>query len=220
MGDYQRKVVTNLDVDETGRRFFDLGLRLMMSYQHELAAQVFIASLTYSPDCALTHGLVALCHSPNYNFKGVAYYQSTHRPEEITKGDLLCIFPSQQVADRHSKLAMDKIDELKRRHRKKKPKGKGKKKAPRNDQTTEAQLDASVPMQISNVEVQWLAAIRILTSSPGLAPDLSHSVVGRPYADAMRKVYQANSSDAEVAYAFCESLMVLNAWQLYEYPCK
>jgi tetratricopeptide (TPR) repeat protein len=44
------------------------------------------------------------------------------------------------------------------------------------------------------------------------------SYEGRPYADAMRKVYEKYPDDPEVAYCFAESLMVLNAWQLYEYP--
>lgn len=34
----------------------------------------------------------------------------------------------------------------------------------------------------------------------------------------MRKVYDKNREDPEVAYCFAESLMVLNAWHLYEYP--
>jgi tetratricopeptide (TPR) repeat protein len=34
----------------------------------------------------------------------------------------------------------------------------------------------------------------------------------------MRKVYEKYPNDPEVAYCFAESLMVLNAWKLYEYP--
>ena len=41
---------------------------------------------------------------------------------------------------------------------------------------------------------------------------------GRPFADAMRKIYEKYPNDPEVAYCFAESLMVLNAWRLYEYP--
>ena len=47
---------------------------------------------------------------------------------------------------------------------------------------------------------------------------LAEETVGRPYADAMRKIYQRYPGDAEVSYFFAESLMVLNAWNLYEYP--
>jgi tetratricopeptide (TPR) repeat protein len=43
-------------------------------------------------------------------------------------------------------------------------------------------------------------------------------MIGRPYADAMRKVYEKYPEDPEVGYCFAESLMVLNAWHLYEYP--
>jgi hypothetical protein len=34
----------------------------------------------------------------------------------------------------------------------------------------------------------------------------------------MRKVHSSYPNDAEVAYLFAESLMVINAWELYEYP--
>jgi len=42
--------------------------------------------------------------------------------------------------------------------------------------------------------------------------------VGRPYVDALRRVHERFPEDAEVSYFFAESLMVLNAWNLYEYP--
>jgi len=71
---------------------------------------------------------------------------------------------------------------------------------------------------ISDVEVQLLLAIRVLTCCPGVDPALAEETVGRPYADAMRRVYNKYPDDPEVAYCFAESLMVLNAWQLYEYP--
>jgi len=86
----------------------------MLSYQHEMAARCFLACLQYSPDTALAHGLVALCHAPNYNFKGDAYYESAHHPQDAGLHDLLCVFPSQQVADRHSKAAIDKIEHLRK----------------------------------------------------------------------------------------------------------
>jgi tetratricopeptide (TPR) repeat protein len=34
----------------------------------------------------------------------------------------------------------------------------------------------------------------------------------------MRKIYEKYPNDPDVAYCFAESLMVLNAWKLYEYP--
>ena len=45
LGNYRREGVTNVDVSETGRVYFDLGLRLMMSYQHEMASKCFLACL-------------------------------------------------------------------------------------------------------------------------------------------------------------------------------
>jgi hypothetical protein len=74
------------------------------------------------------------------------------------------------------------------------------------------------PDMISDIETQWLVAIRVLTGCPGVDPGLSYETVGRPFADAMRKVYQNFPKDPDIAYCFAESLMVLNAWQLYEYP--
>jgi hypothetical protein len=118
LGDYVRKNVTNVDNDPKGREFFDMGLRLMLSYQHELAARCFLACLEVSKYCALAHGFVALCHSPNYNFKGEAYYESAHHPDEAKMNDLLCVFPSQQVADRHSKMGVDLVEEIRKLNRK------------------------------------------------------------------------------------------------------
>eukprot|EP00977_Amphora_coffeiformis_P004515 scaffold968_cov171-Amphora_coffeaeformis.AAC.16 len=70
LGSYQRKRVSNVDVHPLGRAYFDIALRLMLSYQHEIAAKFFIACLHYAPYAVLAHGFIALCHSPNYNFKG------------------------------------------------------------------------------------------------------------------------------------------------------
>jgi hypothetical protein len=229
LGKYVRKHVTNVE-EEKGRAYFDMGLRLMLSYQHEMASRCFFACLDISKYCALAHGLLALCHSPNYNFKGEAYYESAHHPEEVDMHDLMCIFPSQQVADRHSKMAIDKIDDLRKMHRKggksgKKGKGsknKGKSKSNGNDTNDTNGGDnngsTNLPSLISDVETQLLFAIRKLTSHPGLEHTLSDDIVGRPYAEAMRTIYEKYPDDPEVAYCFAEALMVLNAWQLYEYP--
>ncbi|KAL3943318.1 MAG: hypothetical protein SGBAC_002601 [Bacillariaceae sp.] len=231
LGDYVRKEVTN--VDGMGREYFDVGLRLMLCYQHEMAARCFLACLQMSEHCALAHGLLSLCHSPNYNFKGEAYYESAHHPEEQDVQDLLCVFPSQQVADRHSKMAIEKIEEIRTVHKKSskggkrgkgKNKGKSKLNNTSNNNNTEI-LNANAnakgsdhPKLIADVEVQLLLAIRILTCQPGLEHSLSIDIVGRPYAKAMRKIYEKFPDDSEVAYFFAESLMVLNAWQLFEFP--
>ena len=72
LGSYRREAVSNLQNDDS-RRLFDDGLRLMLSYQHELASSFFLRCLEQSPYCVLAHGLIALCQSNNYNFKGTAY---------------------------------------------------------------------------------------------------------------------------------------------------
>ena len=229
LGSYARKQVTNLDASEKGREYFDMGLRLMMSYQHELAAKCFLACLQYSPDAALAHGLVALCHSPNYNFKGEAYYESACHFEDVHQHDLLCVFPSQQVAERHSAAAVAKMEELKRLRRKqqqqtksgrkgKNNKGRGTNKAKAPSTTNDNNGNNKLPDIISEPEALLLSAVRTLTGTPGVDPGLSELAVGRPFADAMRKAYQKYPHDPEIAYWFAESLMVLNAWNLFEYP--
>lgn len=231
LGTYYRQQVSN--VDGVGRRYFDFGLRLMMSYQHELAAKCFLACLEHCPHCALAHGFIAICHSPNYNFKGDPYYESTSHYDDALKHDLLCVFPSQQVADRHSRMAMEKIEELRKMKRnttKRKTGKKGKKQArvtppplssssqaSKGDDNDSSDGD-SQPTVISEIESQLLSAIRVLTCCPGVDPALSTETVGRPYTNAMRKLYQKYPDDPEIIYCFAESLMVLNAWQLFEYP--
>jgi hypothetical protein len=74
------------------------------------------------------------------------------------------------------------------------------------------------PQQIRQVEVDILEAINVLCAHPGIDPALSVETVGRPYANAMREVAKKYPDDPDVAYFFVESLMVLNAWSLYEYP--
>jgi hypothetical protein len=162
---------------------------------------------------------VAHCHCPNYNFKGDAYYESTHHPDKLDQPDHLCIFPSQQVADRHSKASLDIVEQIRRIYRRdssnkrgKKPKGK----RPVSEKSENTIKDS--PNLISDVEMSLISAIRILTCNPGIDSGLSEELVGRPYADAMRKLYQRYPHDPEIVYFFTESLMVLNAWKLYEYP--
>lgn len=222
LGNYRRENVTNvdsLDNENRGRAFFDMGLRHAFAYQHELSSKCFLACLHYSPYCVLAHALFAVCHSPNYNFKGKPYYESTNDPDEINLPDQSCVFPSQHVAERHSRMAVEKTEELRKMHRRgggKKKKKHGRNKAPSSAEPTTT--SPGQPQLISPVEAQLIAAVRILTCNPGVNADLADELVGRPYADAMRKVYQAFSDDAEVTYLFAEALMVLNAWELFEYP--
>lgn len=211
-----------------------------------MASRCFLACLEVCNYCALAHGFLALCHSPNYNFKGEAYYESAHHPEESELHDLVCVFPSQQVAERHSRMAVEKIEELRKMRKKgggkstgsKKSKGSkgkggsgGKSKSNNtntnnktedsngvNSENIEGGDESKLPDLISDVEAQLLFAIRKLTCHPGLDHSLSVDIVGRPYADAMRGIYEKYPDDPEVAYCFAEALMVLNAWQLYEYP--
>jgi hypothetical protein len=191
LGDYVRPVeVTNLEASGRGRDYFDVGLRLMLSYQHELAARCFMACLETSPYCALAHAFVALCHSPNYNFKGEAYYESAHHPDEEECHDFFCIFPSQQVAERHSKKGVELIEEIRKMHggggsskggRKGKTKNKRSKqnKSQSNGQSSaENESNGSKPKVISDVETQLLLAIRILTCHPGLEHTLADDIVG------------------------------------------
>lgn len=223
LGDYSCTFVTNIpqssdDSDASNpRMYFDLGLRHFFAYHHEEAYKFFLACVTLAPDCAFAHGLIALCHCPNYNFKGDAYYDSTNRPDEeetfqAELGDneedvtaLRRLYPSQQVAAEHAHLAMKKVKELKERHNHRK----------RVLDTSNMEQDSEM---ISEIESQILSAIYTLTCHPGIDPPRAERTVGRPYSDALRKVYERFPEDAEVAYFFAESLMVLNAWNLYEYP--
>lgn len=214
LGHYSCKFVTNIppssDENDTSnpRFYFDLGLRHFFAYQHEEAYKFFLACLTLAPDCAFAHGMVALCHCPNYNFKGDAYYESTDHPEEEEtvlseageNGEDIAImrrlYPSQQVAAKHALFAIEKAEELKKWHL-------------QAIRTTE---------MVSDIEMEILSAISIHACHPGIHPHLAEGTVGRPYADALRRVHERFPEDPEVSYFYAESLMVLNAWNLYEYP--
>lgn len=247
LGTYQREHVSNVTSCRStgatpstlGRQLFDTGLRWMMSYHHELAALYFHACIELHPHAALAHGLIALCHGPNYNFKGDLYYtMSNHGDQDIHLPDLQCAFPSQHVADRHSAAALKIIDELKfismdrpkqdenRKGHEPCTHGDGRESTiditnasdkGMTDNLSECRPEAT-PECITDVEVKLLSAIRILTGSPGVDPSVSDEWVGRPLADAMRSVYQQYPDDPDIAYFFAEALMVLNAWELYEYP--
>ena len=219
MGSYRREIVSNvdsLDSKNMGRTFFDIGLRHMLAFQHELASNCFLACLRYSPYCVLAHACLALCHSPNYNFKGEPYYNSTDHADQVHIDDHEFAFPSQQLAERHSRMAVEKTEELRKLYRQKT--GRKKKKSKGRKQNPPEPMEPGQPQMITDVESQIVAAVRILTCNPGVDAALAEELVGYPYADAMRKVYSLYPNDAEVVYFFAESLMVRNAWELYEYP--
>jgi hypothetical protein len=157
----------------------------------------------------MQHWPTALCHGPNYNFKGDLYYSmSNHSDDHAHRPDLECSFPSQQVADRQSAAALAIIDDLQQLQGNGSGNSAGKR-------TTDMETATEC---IADVEVQLLLAIRILMGTPGVDAKLSDELVGRPFANAMRNVYQKYPDDPDVAYFFAEALMTLNAWQLYEYP--
>ncbi|KAL7549058.1 hypothetical protein ACHAWF_012331 [Thalassiosira exigua] len=236
LGDYSCGFVTNIPPSSDGndasnpRTYFDLGLRHFFAYHHEEAYKCFLACLTLAPDCALAHGMVALCHCPNYNFKGDAYYESTDHPEEEqavleeagANGENIAImrrlYPSQQVAAKHALLAIEKVEELKERHRSIPKNSKRSLSAVISSSSLHEDEEGQSSQVISDVETQLLSAIRTLTCRPGIHPQQAEKTVGRPYADALRKVHERYPDNSEVSYFFAESLMVLNAWNLYEYP--
>lgn len=239
LGSYSRRDVTNAG---PGQDHFDQGLRLLLSYQHEEATQYLLSSLESAPDCALAHALVALCHSPNYNFKGEAYYETSYPrrtsvktnnttlddstdksssdcasiPESIDSDDshefeFSTAYPNQLLADYHSRMAVEKVLELKKLHSRKKVNHNGHN-FPRNN------VGMDGPKEIKEVEVMLINAIRCLNCNPGTNTSLAEKINGYPYSNAMRKVCQQYPKDAEVAYFFAESIMVLHAWNLFEYP--
>jgi hypothetical protein len=115
-------------------------------------------------------------------------------------------------------MAVEKTEELRKMYRnesnEKKEKG-GKAQTP---PPSAPPTEPGKPQLITDVESQIVAAVRILTCNPGVDETLADELVGYPYADAMRKMYSMYQNDAEVVYFFAEALMVLNAWELYEYP--
>jgi hypothetical protein len=199
LGKYQRKDVGNLNPDDepSGQKklakdVFDQGLMHYFGFHHEEAAHCFLRCTQLEPDCALAHGMISLCHSPNYNFNGTFYYENTNYPnsdpadcDNLTGG----LFPSQQTAEHHSRLAMEK-----------------------------AHILQGTARQISEVEFHILSATRIRTNRPGIEPSTADDTVGRPYANSLRALYQQYPDDPEVAFLFSDSLMVLNAWHVYEFP--
>jgi len=221
--------VTNVDDNSTSRKYFDEGLRLMFSFFLEEASHHFLACAAYSPHCALAHAMAAYCHGPYYFDYGEAYYKNAHYVDgdgddagldnEQGEGSP---FPCQNFADHHSALAMKKVQDLKKlceeqRNSRDWKSLKSEESIKLEDGGVGKQVEQQ-PDMISDVETQLIMAIRKLACNPGIEPSLAEQSVGRPFADAMRDIYAQYSSDPEVAYLYADSLMVLNAWTLYEYP--
>ena len=214
------------------RLYFNLGLRRLLGYHHQEAVKYFEICFTRSPDCALVPALMALCHCPNYNFTGEAYYSSTSisthyaedncvdeytLPEDFNPG--IEMFPCQETAHYFSRKALEIVDRLNcnsipssRKSSKKKRKNKV-----RNSVSVNGEI-YNAPSVISESECLIIAAIKEIAKYPGVKPENSEEVVGRPYADAFRKAYQRFGNDPDIAYFFAEALMVLNAWNLYDFP--
>ena len=116
-------------------------------------------------------------------------------------------------------MAVDKLEEIRKRHRQIKKQLKDHKLlCNANDTDSDSSRTTSEPSIIRDVEALIISAVRLFTSLPGIDANLAEEAVGRPYADCLRKVYTRYPDDPEVSYLFAESLMVLNAWMLYEYP--
>lgn len=196
LSDYARPFVSNCN--QSARKYFDQGLRLLLSYQHELAAKYFLDCLYRSPDCAFASSLLAFSHGPNYNFRGVAYYESSYSSE----GDIdeeHYVFPSQVVADKYSQMAVLKVEELKRN----------------KSINVEFQMESQT---VSDVEESLIHAFRTLTCKPGMDPASAEEFKDKPFAAALKQSYDKFGDDPEVAYFYVSSLMTLHAWNLFEYP--
>lgn len=193
LSDYSRSHVTNCD--GIARQYFDQGLRLLLSYQHEWAAKCFLECIHLSPDCALASALLAFSHGPNYNFRGCAYYELSSPVEVVADEDdyLSHPFPSQIVADKYSRNAIEKLKELKR--------------------STHGQSK-----NVTKVEESMIHAFRILASNPGMDPLEAEEKKDKQFAYFMRKLYNKYADDPEVAYFYISSMMTIHAWNLFEYP--
>eukprot|EP00547_Thalassionema_nitzschioides_P000973 CAMPEP_0194206270 /NCGR_PEP_ID=MMETSP0156-20130528/5341_1 /TAXON_ID=33649 /ORGANISM="Thalassionema nitzschioides, Strain L26-B" /LENGTH=610 /DNA_ID=CAMNT_0038932749 /DNA_START=67 /DNA_END=1896 /DNA_ORIENTATION=+ len=211
LGEYSLRNVTNVD-EGNGRELFDYGFRLLLAFQHEVAAKCFSECLVEATHCALAHAFIAYCHGPNYNFKGEAYYQYSYdksyegvKDQTSEKGDPP--FPSQIIANRHSLLAIQIAEKLKNNTKK--------------AEGSEGLNESSEPYQptaIQDLEIRIIEAIRILTCDPGVDPCQAEARKDKPFSNAMRKIYEQYPDNPEVSFLFASSLMTLHAWKLFEYP--
>ena len=204
---YERPNVSNV---AAGIDSFSYGLRLLLSYQHEMAVEYFLSSIEVSPECALSHAMIAYCHSPNYNFNGQVYYDIS-KPVEGSNDN----FPSQLVADRHSRLAVDIVEKL---EASKASSGDGENNALGGTKKRAKISHDNEVRPIQDVEVLLISAIRLLTRDPGIDSSIATKMKDEPFASAMKKVYEKYPDDAEVAYIYASAIMTLHSWKLFEYP--
>jgi tetratricopeptide (TPR) repeat protein len=199
LSNYSRPYVTNCD--DIARQYFDQGLRLLLSYQHEWAAKCFLKCIHLSPDCALASALLAFSHGPNYNFRGAAYYELSYPVEvQADKDDYLSHpFPSQLVADKYSRNAIEKVQQLKRL-------------------SAREGLMYGRPQAVTEVEESLIHAFRILASNPGMDAAEAEEKKDKPFASFMRQIYHKHREDPEVAYVYISAMMTIHAWNLFEYP--
>jgi len=189
---YARLNVSNVGA---GSEEFNQGLRLLLSFQHESAALYFWECIKVAPDCAIAYAFVSYCHSPNYNFKGEAYYEYSKPAVNIESSDTNnhleapSRFPCQLVADYYSKKAVEIVDELR-----------------------------SETNPIQDVEVNLISSIRLLTCNPGVDTSVAEEINDVTFAEAMRTVYKLYPNDPEVTYIYVGAIMTLHAWKLFEYP--
>ena len=195
-----------------------MGLRRLFGYHHQEAIKYFQKCQKLAPDCALSYAFMALCHCPNYNFTGEAFYSSTHisDPSAYISSDADIafkesynpeendVFPCQESAFYYARMASEVVKRLSKeniRRKKRKSNSKSRK-----------------VIAISEKECYIISAIQRLTKHPSVSPERSEECAGRPYADFLSKVYRRYEHDPDIAYLYAESLMNLNAWSLYEFP--
>lgn len=188
-GSYQRTLVSCLDERSEAREWFDTGLQLMFGYNHELAADCFFQCLTLAPQCAMAYGFLAYCHAPNYNFTGAPYYNSSYDPNEAEID-----FAEKGIADYNypSQVLCERFSSL--------------------------AVSIMLKTETTEKERGILSAVHNCCKNVGVESSMSEKLIGRPFAHEMKALYAKYNDDAEIAYIYLESLMVLNAWKLYKFP--
>jgi hypothetical protein len=120
-------------------------------------------------------------------------------------------YPSQFLASYHSQEAVKIVESLGfngRRRKQRRPRS-----PPPSKDFCQKKL-----RPISNVEEMIIKAVRTLNRNLKVESSIAGQKNGRPFADEMRTTYQQYPNDPEVAYFYAESLMILNSWNLYDYP--
>lgn len=215
LSNYERLNVSNVGA---GIESFSQGLRLLLSYQHQHAVEYFLTCVEKSPYCALSHAMIAYCHSPNYNFRGNVYYEVS-MPDSSGDDDKNCNkFPCQLVADRHSRLAVQIVENLTGRENGNDSNGSHASPVAYNNAKRAKVGDHHKVQPIQDVEVMLISAIRLLTCNPGIDSSTAKQLKDVPFAKAMGEVYKKYPNDAEIAYIYASSIMTLHAWELFDYP--